>query len=468
MKNAVVLTLGCKTNQYEGEVLGRRLVGMGYRLSADGVECDLAVVNTCTVTVRADRKCRQLIRQIARRHPGVPIYVTGCYVTRRASDLTGLEGVAGAADDKDDLLDLIARNEQVTPLAPVARPPVGREPLSCQAVEDSPRGGAPVPPRVSGQRPGGTGAPPGAEHLLRCDPGRRTRAYLKIQDGCDAFCSYCIVPYVRPTLHSEPVDDLLAEARELVDAGYCEIVLTGIHLGRYGADRDDGVTLTDVVRRVAETPGLARLRLSSIEQPELPDELIELIASHPVLCPHLHLPLQSGDDDVLEAMNRRYTADDFLRTIERVRERIGDASVTTDVIAGFPGETDAAFENTLAVCRQAGFSKMHVFPFSVRPGTSAATLPGRLTARVVTRRKKHLLALADELALDYKQRFLGRTVEVLVERSAPDASGGLISEGLTAYYMRVRFAGRDALVNRIVPVTVEHVTPGLMEARLSD
>ncbi len=420
MKNAVVLTLGCKTNQYEGDVLRRRLAAMGYRVAGDGAAPDLAIVNTCTVTVRADRKCRQLIRKIARRHPNVPIYVTGCYVPRKADDLAGLAGVAGVAADKDDLLRMISRNEHVAP------------------------------------------ADSGTE--LSPQPGRRTRAFLKIQDGCDAFCSYCIVPYVRPRLHSEPIDRVLAEARRLVNAGYREIVLTGIHLGRYGADRTGGATLTDVIRRAAQTPGLARLRLSSIEHPELPDELIELIAESPVICPHLHLPLQSGDDGVLAAMNRRYTAGDFLQTVSRIRDRIPDASVTTDVIAGFPGETDAAFQSTLCVCRDAGFSKMHVFPYSVRPGTAAAQLPGRLPARVITARKKELIRAGDELALEYKKRFVGRTVEVLVEEAEPDADRYRLT-GLTEHYMRVRFPSNISLHNEFVSVKIERVTPEAMSGR---
>ncbi|KPK98923.1 MAG: hypothetical protein AMK75_06775, partial [Planctomycetes bacterium SM23_65] len=289
MKNAVVLTLGCKTNQYEGDVLRRRLAAMGYRVAADGTVPDLVVVNTCTVTVRADRKCRQLIRRTARRHPHVPIYVTGCYVHRKAEELVALEGVAGVAADKEELLRMISRNEHGTPSD----------------------GGTGIPACRSPQKAPDRNVRP---TILSPEPGRRTRAFLKIQDGCDAFCSYCIVPYVRPTLRSEPIDRVLDEARGLSDAGFREIVVTGIHLGRYGTESADGPSLTEVVRRVAQTPGLARLRLSSIEHPELPDDLIELIAESPVLCPHLHLPLQSGDDRVLAAMNRHYTANDFLKT----------------------------------------------------------------------------------------------------------------------------------------------------------
>jgi len=423
VKRAYLISLGCKTNQTEGNLLADTLAAMGYVVDDGADDIDLAVVNTCTVTVRADRKCRQLIHRIARRHPGVPIYVTGCYVTRQPDDLSTLDGVAAVAADKDELLRIIAEREHRSMPTTDLQPP---------------------------------------------SPGsRRVRAMLKIQDGCDAFCSYCIVPHVRPTLWSKPIDRVLDEARSLVAAGYREIVLTGIHVGRYGADRSDGVTFAEVIRRVAETDGLDRLRLSSIEMFDVADTLIDMIAESPVICPHLHLPLQSGDDGVLEAMHRRYTSADVLSTVERIRRRMPDISITTDVIAGFPGETDAAFENTLRVCRKVGFSRMHVFPYSVRPGTQAASLPGHLPAGVVTGRKKRLMALADELALDYKQRFLGKTVEALIEQCQTDDAGCLICAGLTVYYMRVCFPAEGTCVNRIVPVDIERVCPECMTGILS-
>jgi len=424
MKNALMVTLGCKTNQYEGEMLLQGLRGWGIRPVEDGGSPDLVVVNTCTVTVRADRKCRQLIRKIARRHPGVPIYVTGCYVCRESGELASLDGVAGVAADKRELLDMIRRDEHLTCApADLEAPPTSR---------------------------------------------RRSRAFLKIQDGCDSFCSYCIVPHVRPTLFSEPLERVLSEADRLVRAGFREIVLTGIHLARYGVDRSDGVGLIEVIRRLTETQGLLRLRLSSIEMPELADELIELIVESPVLCPHLHLPLQSGDDRVLAAMNRRYTAADFLDTVSRIRRSIPEISITTDVIAGFPGETDQAFENTLGLAREVGFSKMHVFPFSLRPGTPAAELPHCLPARIITGRKKRLLRLADELALAYKRRFLGKTVQVLVEETEAAQDGGFLSSGLTEHYLRVRFSTGTDLLNQLVGVRIESVTPHVMEGQLPE
>jgi threonylcarbamoyladenosine tRNA methylthiotransferase MtaB len=422
MARALVLTLGCKVNQYEGEALESALAALGYFPAENGSPVDLAVVNTCTVTARADRKCRSLIRKLARSHPGVPLFVTGCYAERSAADLVSLAGVRGVAADKDALVRLIAREMHAAPRT--------------------------------------VGAP------ARLLPSR-TRAYLKVQDGCDSFCSYCIVPHVRPTLRSEPVDRVLTEATRLVAEGFHEIVLTGIHLGRYGADRDDGVTFTEVVRRVAAIDGLARLRLSSIEMPEASDALIDAIASNPVICPHLHLPLQSGDDQVLRAMNRRYAAADYLRTVERVRRRVPDVSLTTDVIAGFPGETDEAFARTVAVAREAGFSRIHVFPFSPRPGTPGAGLPDRPRSCVITARKKTMLRVAAELALAYKRRFVGEVVDVLVEESETLRGARRFLAGMTRHYLRVRFASDDDLHNRFVRVRIKDATPEAMEGELA-
>ncbi len=511
MKTARIITLGCKTNQYEGEELARALAALGVCVD-DSAAPDIAIVNTCTVTERADRKCRQAVTHLAREFPRAAIYVTGCYAARQPRELSTLPNVVAVCADKRELAEFIARNQHL-PLrstlptdssSDVAHPPPGEAASSpssqpgAAAPHKQSHPGAGVPHQKTAETHPGAGVP----HQQK----RQGRAYLKIQDGCDAFCAYCIVPYVRPTLRSEPLEAILREARAIVDAGFLEIVLTGIHLGRYASSsspvgghpcvappgfsasgekngKPGGHTgpplqkkdLVDVIREVAARPGLARLRLSSLEMPEVSNELLDLMATSParqgeaqrspVICPHLHLPLQSGDDGVLAAMNRRYTAADFLATVARVRSRIPEVAITTDVIAGFPGESDAAFENTLRVCREARFSRVHVFPFSARPGTKAATLPRRLPARVVTRRKHELLALADALALDYKRRFLGRTVEVLVETIESDESGRAFAWGLTPHYLRVRLPAEDGLVGRIVPVAVENATAERLEGR---
>ncbi len=414
MTTARIVTFGCKTNQYEGDALASALAKAGVRVD-EAAQPDIVIVNSCTVTEKADRRARQAVMRIAREHPAARIYITGCYAAREADQLRRLPNVAGVFADKTELARIITR---------------GKEPAA--SVE-----------------------PPA---------GRRGRAYLKIQDGCDARCSYCIVPLVRPALSSKPLDAILIEARELVAAGFLEIVLTGIHVGKYSG------SLAKVISGVAATPGLARLRLSSIEMPELAEEIIELMASNPVVCPHVHLPLQSGDSGILAAMNRRYSPGQFLDAVGRIRERIPDAAVTTDVIVGFPGESDSAFENTLRVVREARFSKVHVFRFSARAGTKAATLPGHVTQRVVTRRKRQLMTLADELALDYARAFVGRNVEVIVETVEPGKSGRAVARtvasGLTERYLRVTFDAGPELIGRKALVTIERAGAGTLEGRL--
>jgi len=282
----------------------------------------------------------------------------------------------------------------------------------------------------------------------------RARALLKIQDGCPASCAYCIVPKVRPAVRSVPPGDAVRQLRELVAAGFGEVVLCGIHLGLYGTDLEPRLGLVDLLERLLAVEGLGRLRLSSIEPMEADARLLGLVASEPQrLCPHLHLPLQSGDDGVLRRMGRPYTSGDFLAKVDQVRAALPHPAVTTDVLVGFPGESRAAFENTLRVCRQAGFSRMHVFPFSRRPGTPAAQMAGQVARAVLRARRASAGALGEELAAAYRESFVGGTAEVAVEEALPD--GG--AEGVSERYVRVRILGplpEGAARQGIVPVKV--------------
>ncbi len=263
---------------------------------------------------------------------------------------------------------------------------------------------------------------------------------MKVQEGCAAACSYCILPRVRGRPRSRPLQDAVEEARRLVTAGHPEIVLTGIHLGWYGRDLEGGPSLADLVRAVVEVPRLGRLRLSSVEALEVDGPLLEAMG-HPTVCAHLHLPLQSGDPAVLDRMSRPYGPEEFLRVVERAREALDRPAVTTDVMVGFPGETDAAFERTLAVCRRAAFSRMHVFPFSPRPGTPAADMPDRLPPPVVRERSERLRALGREMAADWAESFVGQSVRVAFERCR-DAR----LTGYTDRYVRIRATGNRGLV----------------------
>jgi len=401
-------TLGCKSNVYDSQRLTEALDALGCRPAADGEPADVCILNTCTVTAGADRKSRQLAARLARENPGARVYVTGCYASAAPDEVARVAGVDGV---------------------------YGRGQL--QALLEAVHGGP---------------LPDGSE-LLCGDFGissfaGRSRAFLKIQDGCDVGCSYCILPRVRGRPRSRPLQDVRAEAERLVAAGFAEIVLTGIHLGFYGRDLPGQPALAEAVAAVAATPGIERVRLSSLESYEVDEGLLDAMC-HPAVCPHLHLPLQSGDADVLRRMRRRYTPEEFLRAVELVRERLDRPAISTDVMVGFPGETEEQFGNTLEVCRRARFSRMHVFTFSPRPGTPAAGMDGQVVAQVAADRSARLRELGARLASEWAQGFVGRQVRVLFER----CSAGRLS-GYTDRYVPLSAPGGREHIGRALPVLV--------------
>ncbi len=368
------ITLGCKVNQYETEFLRQGLLGIGYEDATRDEVADLCVVNTCTVTREGDSKSRQMIRRMARENPGSRIVVMGCYATRAPSEVAALPGVVEVVTDKRELPDLLGRF----------------------GVVDVPTGIAQF--------------------------GNRHRAYMKVQDGCLLRCSYCIIPKVRPHVFSRPMPEILDEAQRLIANGYRELVLTGVHLGHYGVEqnrhkpKNQWVRLAHLVRRLAQLEGDFRVRLSSIEATEVTRELVGTMADFPdKICAHLHICLQSGSDRILRRMRRRWSTRLFLERCELIRNALAQPALTTDVIVGFPGETADDFEATCRVARTAGFSKIHVFPFSARKGTPAAEMPDQLPKSLKTLRGRQLSELEGELRSDYFQRLLGRTLRVLVE-----------------------------------------------------
>lgn len=400
------VTLGCKVNQYETEYLREGLLGIGYRDAAAEEPAELCIVNTCTVTAEGDAKSRQVIRRLARENPASKIVVMGCYATRAPQEVAELPNVTEVLTDKRELPDLLGRF----------------------GVTDVPTG-------ISGF-------------------GRRHRAYVKVQDGCMLRCSFCIIPYVRPQLASRPIEHIVDEVRRLVDGGYREVVLTGIHLGHYGvewnctAPKDQWTRLSHLVRRLAELPGEFRVRLSSIEATEVTRELIDVMADYPdKVCPHLHISMQSGSDSVLRRMRRRWGAQRFVDRCGLLKERLDRPAITTDVIVGFPGETDAEFAETLAVCREVGFSKIHIFPFSPRRGTPAAEMPGQLPKQVKQDRGRELAVLEAQLRESYFESLRGMSLRVLIESPTEcgDASAMLDRESAG------RFVGTSC---RYAPVQV--------------
>ena len=375
------VTLGCKVNQYETEYVRQGLVDAGHFEDAAADEpADLCIVNTCTVTNEGDSKSRQVIRRTARDNPDARLVVMGCYATRAPEELRQLPGVVEVVTDKRELPDLLGRF----------------------GVVDIPDG------------------------ISRF--GDRHRAYIKVQDGCLLKCSYCIIPQVRPQMESRAPGAILEEARRLIDNGYREIVLTGIHLGHYGVDGNYGKPkhewnrLSSLVRSLASLPGDFRVRLSSIEATEVTRELLEVMGEFTDrVCPHLHICLQSGSDTVLRRMRRRWGRQRFIDRCQLVQETLIKPAITTDVIVGFPGETEREFEDTCEVARTVGFSKIHIFPFSARRGTPAATLPDQLPKSVKSARSQQLAAIERETREQYSRSLMGRSLDVLVE--SVDADG---------------------------------------------
>jgi threonylcarbamoyladenosine tRNA methylthiotransferase MtaB len=404
VKTFSFVTFGCKVNQYESQALRERMSRTGMNEVAPEAGADLYVINSCTVTETATAEAQRTVRRLARRFPFAEITVTGCAADSHKEEFLGLAGVRRVVthDEKASLCD---------------------------------------DPRLA---PGDTAPSIFDLSISRFDG--HTRAFLKVEDGCDLTCSFCIIPRVRGTAVSRPLESAVEEARRLVANGYREIVLTGVHLGSYGKDLAGRSLLPDLVARLLEVEGLGRVRLSSLEANEISDPLIDLMASERRFCPHLHLPLQSGDAEILRAMRRRYNPDQFLAACARVAARVPDPSFTTDVIVGFPGETERHFENTMDLCRKVGFSRLHIFPYSRRRGTDAALLPD-LPSRVKKERLHRLEALAAELTDAYARKFIGREVEVLVESEG----------GYTERYLKARAAGAP---NTLLRATVTGVKEG--------
>ncbi len=425
------VTLGCKVNQYETEFVREGLVGIGWQDAAEDQAADLCVVNTCTVTSEGDSKSRQVIRRLARDNPAARIVVMGCYATRAPEEIAALPNVTEIVTDKRELPDLLGRF-------------------------------------------GVTDVPTGISYF-----GRRHRAYLKVQDGCLLRCSFCIIPHVRPALTSRPLAHILDEARRLIDNGYRELVLTGIHLGHYGVDfsrdrpRSEWTRLAHLVEAIAGLEGTFRIRLSSIEATEVTRHLIDVMAAHgDKICPHLHISMQSGSDAVLRRMRRRWGAQRLLDRCRMVLESLDQPALTTDVIVGFPGETEAEFSETCAAVRETGFSKIHVFPFSPRRGTPAAKMPDQVEPQLKKDRVRRLTQVERELQQAYFTSLVGRQLQVLLEspagRTATTGPGETAAEtaaaetivGTSCRYAPVEVNASPEAIGQLVSVTPKELQDG--------
>lgn len=404
------VTLGCKVNQYETQLVREGLLGAGFSDAESDQPADLCIINTCTITGEGDSKSRQIIRRMNRNNPDARIVVMGCYATREPQEVANLPGVAEVVTDKREIPDLLGRF----------------------GVVDIPNG-------ISGLN-------------------NRHRAYVKVQDGCLLRCSYCIIPTVRPDMFSRPLQDVLDEVRVLIDNGFREVILTGIHLGHYGVDFNQGkpkrdwVRLSHLVRAICELSPSVRVRLSSIEATEVTRELIEVMKDFSSqVCPHLHVCLQSGSDKILRGMKRRWTRRHIIDRCQLVKSELHLPAFTTDVIVGFPGETEDDFADTIDACRQIGFSKIHMFPFSPRKGTPAAEMENQISKKIKSERGAEIAALEKELKREYFESLVGENLQLLVEK----VNGDKTVTGTSCRYATVNALAPNAKENELITVEIE-------------
>lgn len=412
-KKFKIVTLGCRTNQYESQAYHDQLHTMGYSLAQDHEPADICIVNTCTVTESADASSRHEIRKLVRENKGSQVVVTGCFAERQPDVIRNIEGVTHVVPNrnKENLLEALFPEEEL--------------------------------PEFSIKR--------FEEH---------TRAFVKVQDGCNSYCTYCIIPYVRGRSRSRTIMDIIQEVEGLISNGYKEIVLTGINIGDFDGAQPNDVKpdrLADLVRAVDKIPGIERLRVSSIDPDEIDDDLADAILNGTHTCHSMHIVLQAGSNVVLKRMNRKYTRQVFLNTVERLKNASPDFTFTTDVIVGFPGETNADFLETLEVMRQIKFAKVHMFPFSERPRTKAALMPNKVAPEVIKLRKQEVLRTAEQISYDLREQYVGRKMTILTENLDASRPGEIC--GHTENFLMVWIASSELKPNELIQVHLVKNTP---------
>lgn len=433
-KTFYLYTLGCKVNQYESQVLREGLQRAGFR-EAPKEKAAFSIINTCTVTGQSDIKSRRAIHRVISANARSRIVITGCGVEKHKKHFTNTSAVVfiGGNEFKDRLVSLITALERT--------PDTIREKSSLDKA----------------------GVPATCDELKGISSfGGRTRAFVKVQDGCNSRCSYCTIPDVRGRSRSRLLPEVCEEIRGLIRNGYHEIVLTGIHLGQYGDA--DGNTLPDLIRAVAQVPGLVRLRLSSLEPQDITDGFIEVFAGTPLIAPHLHLPLQNGDNRILKKMNRCYTIEDYSALVAKLRAVKPDLLLTTDLIVGFPDETEEYFNSSLSFVCATGFAKVHVFPFSSRPGTPAHSFLGKLPKKELKQRVAFAISKTVQRAYEIKTGFTGRQFDVLVESKKDTLTNEWM--GFTPNYLKVSFPADGDIYNTLVPVVIKTINEDHVKGEL--
>ncbi len=423
-KRYKIITLGCKVNQCETASIQERFASEEFQPTEDSVEADIIIVNTCIVTQRASYQSRQAIRRAIKENPSAKIAVVGCYPQVFPEELKKIEGIHLLAGNSDKLsiVDTLSKPDSL--------------PLNTGAVRGI-----------------------NENHLFDTPPAKRfmerTRAFLKIQDGCESFCSYCIVPYARGPIKSMKQDDVIKSIAIFTEEGYKEIVLTGIHLGKYGKEISGKSALVPLLKLISKQNPSVRVRLSSLEPGEISDELIDMVASESWLCRHFHIPLQSGDKEILKKMNRHYTPDDYKKLVNKIHKAIPDAAIGADIITGFPGENEIAFNNGYSLIEDAPISYLHVFPFSPRKGTPAAGFQEQVDTAIIKERAQKLRELGKKKKNLFYRSFIGKELTVLSEGWESEQDKTI--KGLTTNYLKVMTHSEKPIRNEFIRVTAERV-----------
>jgi len=432
MPSVAFYTFGCKVNFYETEAMWQLFKNAGYeQVDFEEKTADVYIINTCTVTNTGDKKSRQIIRRAVRRNPDAVIAVTGCYAQTSPAEILAIPGVdlVVGTQDREKLLDFVGQIQaDRTPVNAVRNIMKTRE----------------------------------FEELDVPDFADRTRAFLKIQEGCNNFCTFCIIPWSRGLSRSRDPKSVIAQAEQLVKAGYKEIVLTGIHTGGYGDDMEN-FDLADLIMELDKVEGLERIRISSIEASQIDEKMIDVLNRSSKMCRHLHIPLQAGENSVLKRMRRKYTTEEFAAKIKRLHEALPGVAITTDVIVGFPGETDEMFEEGYRFMQDIAFSEMHVFPYSKRTGTPAARMDDQVDEEVKNERVHKLIELSERMQLDYAKKWVGEVVDVIPERDYKGAPGTGLVMGYSDNYLQIVFEGTEELVGQLCRVKITEA--GVNECR---
>ena len=423
MKKVALHNLGCKVNAYETEAMQEMLEHAGYEIVPFQEGADIYVINTCTVTNIADRKSRQMLHRARKMNPDAVVVAAGCYVQAQAEKQV-----------IDPCIDIVLGNNKKLDLL-----------TALQAYEEA-HGDLREVIDINHTKE--------YENLHLTKRGEHTRAYIKVQDGCNQFCSYCIIPYARGRVRSRAKEDVVAEVTDLAKNGYQEVVLTGIHLSSYGIDFENEDNLLSLIRAVHEIEGIKRIRLGSLEPRIITEEFVQAIAALPKMCPHFHLSLQSGCNETLKRMNRRYTSEEFYEKCEILRKYFEKPALTTDVIVGFPQETEEEFETTYEFLKKICFYETHIFKYSKREGTKAAVMQGQIPEQIKAKRSARLIELGEKNRRAYEESFLGKTVEVLVEEKS-DVNGKEMWTGHTKEYMKIALESEKNLQNCILNVQIK-------------